>query len=51
MMNKGRCERWAEADAGLRDPSLAYLKVDPDLDPIRTEPRFQAIERELKFPQ
>jgi serine/threonine-protein kinase len=35
----------------LRDPSLLYLKLDPLLDPIRKEPRFQAIERELKFPE
>jgi hypothetical protein len=29
---------------------LEYLKTDPLLDPVRHEPRFQAIERELKFP-
>jgi hypothetical protein len=29
---------------------LSDLKVDPLLDPLRKEPRFQAIERELKFP-
>jgi hypothetical protein len=34
----------------LRDPGLEYLKTDPLLDPLRKEPRFQAIERELKFP-
>jgi hypothetical protein len=34
----------------LRDPGLQYLKVDSLLDPLRHEPRFQAIERELKFP-
>jgi hypothetical protein len=27
-----------------------YLKTDPLLDPLRKEPRFQAIEREMKFP-
>ena len=34
----------------LRDPGLAYLMTDPLMDPLRKEPRFQAIERELKFP-
>jgi TolB-like protein/Tfp pilus assembly protein PilF len=34
----------------LRDPGLELLKTDPLLDPLRQEPRFQAIERELKFP-
>jgi hypothetical protein len=32
------------------EPDLLYLKVDPNLDPLRHEPRFQAIERALKFP-
>jgi TolB-like protein/Tfp pilus assembly protein PilF len=34
----------------LHDSGLVLLKVDPLLDPVRKEPRFQAIERELKFP-
>jgi hypothetical protein len=33
-----------------RDPGLVYVKTDPLMDPLRQEPRFQAIERELKFP-
>jgi hypothetical protein len=33
-----------------RDPGLVMLKTDPLLDPLRGEPRFQAIERQLKFP-
>jgi hypothetical protein len=28
-----------------------WLKTGPLLDPLRKEPRIQAIERELKFPQ
>jgi TolB-like protein/DNA-binding winged helix-turn-helix (wHTH) protein len=34
----------------LRDPELRWLKADPLMDPLRKEPRFQAIERALKFP-
>ena len=33
-----------------QDDNLEILKVDPLLDPLRKEPRFQAIERALKFP-
>jgi serine/threonine-protein kinase len=41
---------WLETAARLRDPGLPSMKVDTLLDPIRQEPRFQAIERALKFP-
>jgi TolB-like protein/Flp pilus assembly protein TadD len=41
---------WLETAWRLRDPGLEYLKTDLLMDPIRKEPRFQAIERELKFP-
>jgi predicted Zn-dependent protease len=34
-----------------RQDAFVYLKTDPLLDPLRKEPRFQAIERELKFPE
>ena len=34
----------------LRDAGLANLRVDPLMDPLHNEPRFQAIERALKFP-
>jgi TolB-like protein len=41
---------WLDAAMRLRDPGLSGLKTDPLLDPLRKEPRFQAVERELKFP-
>jgi TolB-like protein/tetratricopeptide (TPR) repeat protein len=41
---------WLEIAYRLKDPGLAWLKVDPLLDPLRREPRFQAIEKKLKFP-
>jgi len=35
----------------LPDPGLIYLKTDPLIDPLRKEPRFQTMMRELKFPR
>ena len=43
--------QWLDAAVRLRHPGLAYLKTDPLMDPLRKEPRFQAIERALKFPE
>jgi hypothetical protein len=42
--------QWLETALRQRDPGLVYLKTDPLLDPLRQEPRFQAVMRELKFP-
>jgi len=41
---------WLDTAMRLRDPALLWLKLDPFFDPLRKEPRFQAIERALKFP-
>ena len=41
---------WLETAMRNRDPYLAYTKVNFFFDPLRNEPRFQAIERALKFP-
>jgi tetratricopeptide (TPR) repeat protein len=41
---------WLETAWRLRDPGLENLKTDPLLDPLRQEPRFQTVMRELKFP-
>jgi tetratricopeptide (TPR) repeat protein len=41
---------WLDKAMLVRDPGLEELKVDPLMDPLRKEPRFQAIERALKFP-
>jgi hypothetical protein len=42
---------WLDTAMRVRDPGLQGLKVEPLLDPRRNEPRFQVIERELKFPE
>jgi TolB-like protein/DNA-binding winged helix-turn-helix (wHTH) protein len=41
---------WLNKAMRVRDPGLFYVKADPLLDPLRKEPRFQALIRELKFP-
>jgi hypothetical protein len=48
--DRAKALEWLETAWRLRDAGLAYLKTDPLLDPLRQEPRFHAIERELKFP-
>jgi TolB-like protein/Tfp pilus assembly protein PilF len=48
--NRAKAFEWLEAALRLRDPGLELLKTDPLLDPLRQESRFQALERELKFP-
>jgi TolB-like protein len=40
---------WLETAMRHRDPYLEKLKINANFDPLRSEPRFQAIERELKF--
>jgi TolB-like protein/Tfp pilus assembly protein PilF len=41
---------WLDNAIRLRDPGLSLLKSDPLMDPLRNEPRYRAIERDLKFP-
>jgi TolB-like protein len=41
---------WLEKAHRLKDSGLRFLKADPLMDPLRKEPRFQAIEKALKFP-
>ena len=41
---------WLETALRLRDPGLRNLKTDPLMDPLRQEPRFQKVMKELKFP-
>jgi TolB-like protein/tetratricopeptide (TPR) repeat protein len=42
---------WLEKAMTLGDPGLVYTKVDPLMDPLRKEPRFQAVVKELKYPR
>jgi len=48
--NRARALEELERAVRVRDPGLHSLKTDFLVDPLRSEPRFQAVMRELKFP-
>jgi serine/threonine-protein kinase len=48
--NASKALEWLDTAMRLRDPGLEYLKTDPLMDPLRKQPHFQAVMRELKFP-
>jgi TolB-like protein/Flp pilus assembly protein TadD len=48
--DRAKALEWLDTAMRVRDADLSTLKVDPLVDPLRNEPRFQAIERALKFP-
>jgi TolB-like protein/Flp pilus assembly protein TadD len=48
--DRAKALEWLATAMRLRDPGLVFLKTDPLMDPLRKEPRFQAIERQLNFP-
>lgn len=48
--NTNQALEWLETALRGRVPFLRWLKIDPLMDPLRQEPRFQTIERALKFP-
>jgi Tfp pilus assembly protein PilF len=48
--DKAGALNWLDVAMRLRDPYLIKVRSNAMLDPLRQEPRFQAIERALKFP-
>jgi TolB-like protein/Flp pilus assembly protein TadD len=48
--NMPKALEWLDTAIRLRDAGLSTLKSDVLMDPLRKEPRFQAVMRELKFP-
>jgi serine/threonine protein kinase/tetratricopeptide (TPR) repeat protein len=49
--NKDEAFRWLEAAAGERAGSMQSFKVDPPLDPIRSDPRYNALLKRLNLSQ
>jgi serine/threonine-protein kinase len=48
--NRPKALAWLETAMRLHDSGLAALELDRLLDPLRDEPRFQAVQHALKFP-
>ena len=42
---------WLEKSFAARDKGLTYLKIDPCLDPLRSDPRFQDLATRIGFPR
>ena len=49
--DKSKALTWLDTAMRLRDSGLEELRTDPLIDPLRNEPRLQALERQLRFPQ
>ena len=41
---------WLEKAFQARDKGLTYLKIDPCLDPLRSDPRFESLVKRVGFP-
>jgi hypothetical protein len=46
-----RAFQWCRKGLEERAPNMVYMKVGPPWDPLRGDPRFQAMFREMNFPQ
>jgi TolB-like protein len=47
---KARALDWLEKGLEARDPNMPFINIDPALAVLRSEPRFQAIVRQMKLP-
>jgi hypothetical protein len=50
LREKDKAFEWLEKAYEDRDTHMANVKVDPWLDPLRSDPRFQNLLRRMNFP-
>jgi tetratricopeptide (TPR) repeat protein len=48
---KDEAFRWLERAYRERDAQIGYLALDPEMDPLRSDPRFPPLIQRLKLPQ
>jgi hypothetical protein len=49
--DNARALDWLEKAYAERDPNMTYISCMPFWDPLRAEPRFQALLRQMNLPQ
>jgi len=47
---KDQAFEWLERAYDERDKGILFLMVDPPLDPLRSDPRFQDLLRRMNLP-
>jgi TolB-like protein/DNA-binding winged helix-turn-helix (wHTH) protein/Tfp pilus assembly protein PilF len=48
--NNEQAMNWLEKAFADRSNGLVFMRVEPELDPVRSNPRFLALQQRLKFP-
>ncbi len=51
LRDKNQVMKWLEQGFAERDEEMVWVNVAPDLDFMRSEPRFQALLRRMNFPR
>ncbi len=49
--DRARSLDWLEKAYAEQDPNMPYIGCFPIFDPLRAEPRFQALLRKMNLPQ
>jgi len=50
LNEKDQAFAWLEKSYAAHDKGLTYLRIDPCLDPLRADPRFQDLIHRVGFP-
>jgi len=51
LADKDNALTWLDSAFQVRDKGILYMKMDPCLDPLRSDPRFQSLIARVGFPE